>query len=167
MKYYKLILFLLLFPPAEKVKSQTVFATPMYNAYYPTASKLLDRKVWDLFEATGNNGFVAISFDVSQNGVVTNLAFSKNFPILIKEFIIKSFHPESAKWIAAKIRNIPVARKLVWPIVYQYNGVDNFDTKIDNIIDAMEFINYPGSVKGIIDAVIMPVCKTGFSTTKK
>jgi hypothetical protein len=146
---------------------QTSTSMPMYKGGYPTASRVLEKKIWGLFEETHSNGFVSMSFDVLENGDISNISFSKNFPQKISSYIVTSFHSEPAEWNAATYKKLSVAKKIVWPIIYQYGGSNNYLVDMDMIFNALDFVNTPGVNKGIIDAIVMPVCMTGFKSTKK
>jgi|GEM_PF-2740342 len=62
-------------------------------------------------------------------------------------------------WKPAYENQIPVRKRLVQPIVYQYVGYQNFNFQIDKIINAFDLINN----KNFSDVIILPICSTGFA----
>jgi hypothetical protein len=116
-----------------------------------------------MFDSTHSNGFVIMGFEVSEKGVVENVKFSKNFPEAIKAYILKTFKPEPKLLSPAKVNGIASRKRTVWPILYQYGKPDNYNMDITSIIDAFDFKQAFGYEKGIIEAIVMHVCQTGFT----
>lgn len=144
------------------VKAQNASTIPMYENSFPTARKLLDKKIWDLFSITKQNGFVVLSFVVSESGTITDLLFSKNFPKEIVEEIKRTFHTDPKSWSPAIFDQKLISKKIILPILYQYAGIDNYKMDMNMILDGLDFRDTSISRTGIADAIIMPVCLTGF-----
>lgn len=144
------------------VKAQNASTIPMYENNFPTARKLLDKKIWDLFAETKQNGFVVMSFTVIESGSISDLTFSKNFPKDIVLEIERTFHADPKKWSPAIFDHKLISKKIILPILYQYGGIDNFTLDMNMILDGLDFRDATTSRTGIVDAIIMPVCQTGF-----
>jgi hypothetical protein len=129
---------------------------------------MLDKKIWDLFDSTKSNGFVIISFEISESGNVEGIEFSKNLPLEIKNVITNSLLATNGSWQPANVNGLSIRKRILQPIVYQYKGNQNYDIDINEIEKAFDFEKKWRELenKKYMDAIILPLCLTGFSVTK-
>ncbi len=100
---------------------------------------MFDKKIWSLFDSTYLNGFALVSFEISENGILENISFSKNFPSAIKEIITTSLLLTKKDWQPAIQNQIPIRKKIIQPILYQYGGHQIFNFQIDKIEESFDF----------------------------
>ncbi len=100
---------------------------------------MFDKKIWSLFDSTYLNGFALVSFEISENGILENISFSKNFPSAIKEIITTSLLLAKKDWQPAIQNQIPIRKKIIQPILYQYGGHQIFNFQIDKIEESFDF----------------------------
>jgi hypothetical protein len=155
----KIVIIFLFILEASHVLSQENKSIPLYKGKYPVINKMFDKQVWSLFDSTHANGFVMVSFEISDKGNIENIGFSAGFPDTIKALISASLISTKNDWKPAYQNQIPVRKRLIQPIVYQYGGYQNFNFNIKKIIDAFDVI----SNNKFIDAIILPICLTGFA----
>ncbi len=146
----------------NQILSQENQAIPLYKGKYPVVFRMFDNKVWSLFDSTHANGFVMVSFEISEKGVLENINFSINFPIVIKEIIASSLLSTNNNWQPAYQNQIPIRKRIIQPILYQYGGYQNFNFQIDKIEESFDFGRSDNNRK-FIDAIILPICSTGFA----
>ena len=157
----KIVIIFLFILEASHVLSQENKSIPLYKGEYPIIYKMFDKQVWSLFDSTHANGFVMVSFEISDKGNIENIGFSSGFPDTIKTLISASLISTKNDWQPAYQNQIPVRKRLVQPIVYQYGGYQNFNLNIEKIIDAFDVISNDKFINAII---ILPICSTGFAT---
>lgn len=96
--------------------------------------------------------FVLLSFEITENGEIKNIVFSKDFPHKITEPLTSILESTNSYWTPASINGFKIRKTIIQPIIFEKgNGIDkNFD-----LGEISENLNLFG-VK-YYDALILPV----------
>ncbi len=96
--------------------------------------------------------FVLLSFEISENDIIQNIIFSKDFPLKIQKSISTILLASNSDWTSASINGIKIKKRIVVPLIFEKgNGIGkNFDvTQVSENLNIMESKSY--------DAIILPV----------
>ncbi len=156
-KYILILLFVTLLN--YKSLAQNMLTPPLYRGktdYTEFVKYVLNKIVY--FEATldsskNRSEFTFFSFDVSVNGTIENITFSRNYPQYLIDSISKTIYLTSKNWQPASINNTPIKKKIMQPIYYQKGSAVLDIYSLDRIFNNKK----EGNNEIYMDVIILPI----------